>query len=187
MRTRRIRRSLAGSMLLLVAVASPASPQLRNLTATGYTGLAVPFGQFADYATVGASAGLQLEVPISDPLAVMLNAELDMPQSDLPGVPDFRLWRYQAGLAANLLGDPAERWGIRGLLGAGATSFRTSGFFPGQGNVEDRLDVLRGDRDDLLLAAVEQHKRTHAPTLLEGVYARLRGLCRSYGAQVRRS
>ena len=57
MRTRRIRRSLAGSMLLLVAVASPASPQLRNLTATGYTGLAVPFGQFADYATVGASAG----------------------------------------------------------------------------------------------------------------------------------
>jgi hypothetical protein len=129
MSTRWIRLVLAGSALV-VGGAPAVEAQLGDLAATGYTGVAVPFGKFADYADVGVSAGLQLEYPLTDPLDLVVDAGLDDLNSGMPGLPDFRLWRYEAGLATDLFGNSAERWGLRAHLGAGATSFRTGGFYP---------------------------------------------------------
>jgi hypothetical protein len=139
MYSRRIRRILAGVAQLAVVV-SAASAQSSNLTATGHTGVAVPFGQFSQYATLGASAGIQVAYPIRDPLTIVVDAGVDNPQSDAPGLPDFRLWRYQAAVEADLVGASAESWGIRGLLGAGATTIRAGGYFPNLGSVPDELN-----------------------------------------------
>ena len=101
-------------------VAPAVEAQLGNLVATGYTGLAVPFGTFADYADAGVSAGLQLEYPIRDPLDLVVNAGLDHLNSDIPGLPDMRLWRYEAGVVTDLLGNSMDRWGVRAHVAAGA-------------------------------------------------------------------
>jgi hypothetical protein len=139
MRTRWIRRVLAGSALL-AAAAPGATAQLSNLTATGHTGVAVPFGQFSEYTKYGPSAGIQISYPIREPLAIVLDAGVDLPQSEAPGLPDFKLWRYQAGVEADLLGNTSEGLGIRGLLGAGVTNFRASGYFPNPGSVSEDFD-----------------------------------------------
>jgi hypothetical protein len=138
--TRWIRRFL-GAGALLATVVPAAHAQLSGLTATGYTGLAVPFGQFAEYTAPGASAGVQIAYPLRQPLAIVLDAGLDVPQSGAPGLPDLRLWRYQAGVEADLLGNSAESWAVRGQLGAGGTTFRSGGFYPrAAGSVSDHFE-----------------------------------------------
>ena len=139
MSTRWIRRIFVGSALL-VACATAVEAQLANLAATGYTGVAVPFGKFAEYTDVGVSAGLQLEYPLGAPLDLFLNAGLDHLNGGAPGLPDFKLWRYEAGVETDLVGNTAERWGIRGHLGAGATSFRTAGFYPNFGRTPETFE-----------------------------------------------
>ncbi len=133
MRARMIRAALRGCVsggLLLVLGAPALSAQLRDLGFTAYTGAAIPMGRFADYAKGGPAFGLQIGYPISEPVELFLNADVDLLNGNSSyGMPDLNLFRYQAGIASELVGRRSDRWGLEGQLGLGATTFRSRTFY----------------------------------------------------------
>jgi hypothetical protein len=138
MSNRWIRRLLASSLLLLAA-APQLKAQLSNLAVTGHTGVAVPFGVFADYASLGGTAGVEVEYPVTELFDVVVNGDLDLLNGKAPGVPDLTLLRYQAGIQSEVLGRASENWGLRAHLGAGATTFRSKTFYPQRRPVSERF------------------------------------------------
>lgn len=132
-------RRLLGPSMLLLAWAAPLEAQLSNLTVTAHTGVALPFGAFADYTGLGASAGVEVEYPMIELLDVVVNTDVDLLNGKAAGVPDLTLVRYQAGVQSELLGRTSESWGVRAHLGAGATTFRSAAFYPQRRTTPERF------------------------------------------------
>ena len=126
---RRARLMIAGSMVLLMCVVPGVHAQFDDLSVTAHSGIAVPLGVFADYTDIGGSFGVQITGPTLGPVDLVLSGGADFLNGNSTyGIPDMRLWRYQAGIDAELLGRDTERWGVRAGLGVGATTFRSNGF-----------------------------------------------------------
>lgn len=135
-------RRLLGPGVLLLAWAAPLEAQLSNLTVTAHTGVALPFGVFADYMGLGASAGVEVEYPMIERLDVVVNTDVDLLNGKAAGLPDLTLLRYQAGVQSELLellGRASESWGLRAHLGAGATTFRSAAFYPQRRTAPERF------------------------------------------------
>jgi hypothetical protein len=116
-------------MVLLMGLVPGVDAQFDDMNVTALSGIAVPLGVFADYMDVGPSFGLQVSGPALGPVDLLLSGGADMLNGNSRyGLPDMRLWRYQAGVGAELLGRDTERWGLRAGLGLGATTFRSNGF-----------------------------------------------------------
>ncbi|MBM4182838.1 MAG: hypothetical protein FJ207_01280 [Gemmatimonadetes bacterium] len=119
---------------LSISAATGAEAQLGDVAAAFYGGMAFPVGEFADYATAGVTGGVEVEMPILDPVDIVARGELEHLNGGVPGMPDVTLWRYQAGVSADLLGQPDESWGLKGFLGAGGATLRSGAFYvPGGG------------------------------------------------------
>ena len=72
----------------------------------------------------GPSCSAELEYPIRDRLSILGHVNVDMlNNNDFWPVPDTRLWRYQVGLQADVLGEAVDVLGVRvfGLVGLGST------------------------------------------------------------------
>ncbi len=129
MNIRRARLTIAAGVALLLCLATGADAQFEDLSVTAHSGLVVPLGVFADYMDIGPSFGLQISGPALGPVDVVLFGGADMLNGNgTYGLPDIRLWRYQAGVGREVLGRDTERWGLRAGLGVGATTFRSNGF-----------------------------------------------------------
>lgn len=129
MSARRARQTIAGSTVLLMCMATGVGAQFEDMSVTAQSGIAVPLGVFADYMDIGPSFGLQVTGPTLGPVDVVLFGGADMLNGNgTYGLPDVRLWRYQAGVGTEVLGRDSDRWGLRAGLGVGATTFRSNGF-----------------------------------------------------------
>jgi hypothetical protein len=130
MLTRAIWSTLLSGALLVGGGLTEVDAQLRQFGVTAYSGASIPIGQFAEYMTGGPTFGLQVEYPIREPIDLFLTADLDKLNGNSSfGMPDIDLYRYQAGIEADVLGRGSDRWGLRGQLGAGATRFTSASFF----------------------------------------------------------
>jgi hypothetical protein len=129
--SRLVRKKALGAVLgLLLGSVSAAEAQIENLAVTGRIGAAVPAGQLSDYMKLGATLGLQVSYPLGAPLDLVLAGDLDALNGNSTFYqPDIDLWRYRAGVEAELLGRTADNWGLRAQVGAGGTTFRSRKFF----------------------------------------------------------
>lgn len=87
-------------------------------------GLATPLSGADDYFDPGPTFSGELEYPLQDRLSILGNVNVDLlNNNDFWPVPDTRIWRYQVGLQADVLGDAVDAVGVRvfGLVGLATT------------------------------------------------------------------
>lgn len=137
MNPRLVWRSLVVLLFVTLGAAPDAEAQqldarLDDVTARFQSGVAYPVGGFGDFVDPGPTFGVDLGYPVRDRLDLMLNLDLDLVRKhDIYAVPDMRLWRYQLGTEADLLGRRTSDVRVLGYVGAGATSFSSETFYPG--------------------------------------------------------
>lgn len=128
-----LRYSSAIALLSTIGLARGVQAQLSNrledVRVDGQMGYALPVGALNDYENPGPSLGVDLAYPVSGGIDVDVDGEVDLLSgSSEHRAPDMRLWRYQAGLQADLLRPPGGSWSLRSVAGLGATSFRSNEF-----------------------------------------------------------
>lgn len=130
MDTGRITWALATVCALALGAPQGAQAQLDDLTVTAHTGIVFGTGTLSDYTELGPSAGLRVEYPLMDRLGLLADLDLDYLNGDRSyGIPDLKLWRYQAGVVADVLGGESDGWALRAHIAGGATTFRSHEFF----------------------------------------------------------
>ena len=126
----RLRSVLRGGLILLflgVGFAQPAQAQLKWRL---HGGIAEPFGATSDYFNLGWSGNLDVALPMSDRLDLVLDVGMDvLATSDIYPTPGMNLWRYRAELETDLVGGDDQTFVVRALAGAGATTIVSRKFW----------------------------------------------------------
>jgi hypothetical protein len=138
------RSGLALSFLLAVA-ARPAQAQLQDLNWRLHGGLAVPMSGFGEYFEFGPTVGLDVGYPLATRLDLKLDVDLDVVnRHHFYPTPDIQLWRYRLGLEVDPVGEqPDSRFLLRLHAGAGATTFRSTEFWPDNRTSADGAKIRR--------------------------------------------
>jgi hypothetical protein len=115
----------------VLVTASPAQAQGVDLNWRLHGGVAVPTSTFGEYFDVGPTVGLDVGMPLRDRLDLIADLDFDfINMNEIYPIPTMRMWRYRAGLEADLLGDDGnDMFLIHALAGAGATTFQSAEFW----------------------------------------------------------
>lgn len=122
--------------VLCVAVALMAetalAQQARAMSLRFDGGVATPMGTLDDFFDPGPSFGATVVYPFRDQLSLVLKTDVDLLNNhDYWPVPDTRLWRYELGVEADLLGlfgTDVENYGVRLYGGLGGMSMESDQF-----------------------------------------------------------
>lgn len=133
MNGRILRYSTAAVLLTTLGFARVAQAQLtdrlKDVRLDGQLGFAFPAGQLNAYENGGPSVGVDLAYPMTDRVDVALDGEVDlMSGSSEHRAPDMRLYRYEAGVEADVLRPSSRNWKLESVAGLGATTFRSNEF-----------------------------------------------------------
>jgi len=141
----RIAYRTALTLLFLLAAARALEGQQRDLTWRLHGGIAVPMSGFGDYFEFGPTVGLDVGYPLAARLDLKLDVDLDVVnRHQFYPTPDIQLWRYRLGLEVDPLGaQPDSRLLLRVHAGAGATTFRSTEFWPDNRTSADGARIRR--------------------------------------------
>lgn len=132
MRSRAVVRAAVAACLLSASAPAAALAQARPLWLRFDAGVAQPVGRLDDFFDPGPSFGASVVRPLGERLAVVLKTDIDMLNNhDLWPVPDARLWRYELGVEADVLGlfgVALERYGLRLYGGIGGMTLESDPF-----------------------------------------------------------
>lgn len=125
--------SAAAALLMILGLAPAAQAQLgrrlENVRVDSQMGFALPVGGLNDYENGGPSFGVDLAYPFRDGVDLALDGEVDLLRgSSQHRAPDMALWRYEAGMEADVLRPRSGSWSLRSIAGLGATTFRSREF-----------------------------------------------------------
>ena len=115
------RTALALCVLALLAV----SDARAQLSWSFEAGVAHPAGTFADYFDLGPTVGVEAGYPLRERVDLVVGAHFDHYNGhSYFGLPNVNLWRFQAGVLADLLGNP-DSWSVEARLSAGGSNLRS--------------------------------------------------------------
>jgi hypothetical protein len=119
-----------GVIGLLVLAGTGAPPvHAQDLEVKLHGGIVQPLASTGDYFQIGPSVGVDVGVPMSDALNVMLDLEWDWLQTtDIYPTPTTNRWQYRIGLEADL-GGSEDGLQVRGLAAVGGSTFRSHEFW----------------------------------------------------------
>lgn len=119
---------LASALTVEVALAQ----QGRAISLRFDAGVATPLGTLDEFFDPGPSFGAMVVYPFRSQLSLVLKTDVDLLNNhDFWPVPDTRLWRYELGVEANLLGlfgQEMDNYGVRLYGGLGGMSMESDPF-----------------------------------------------------------
>jgi hypothetical protein len=114
----------SATLLFVLALGTVSGAQAQGLTWSFRAGVARPAGNFGEYFDVGPSVGVEASHALRDRVALVVGADFDHYSGhSYFGLPNVNLWRFQAGVMADLVG--SESLGLQGHLGAGGSNLRS--------------------------------------------------------------
>jgi hypothetical protein len=117
--------------LLLVMLAPAQAARGQGLDVRLHGGIIKPVSSTAEYFRFGPSVGVDIGVPISDVVSVMLDVGWEWLQTQYTiASPTTNLWRYGLALEFDLLKDPGDdTFMLHALVGAGGTTSTSHKFW----------------------------------------------------------
>ena len=114
-------------ILLLLAWTQPA--QAQDLEVKLHGGIVQPLAAAGDYFELGPAISVDVGIPMSEALNVILDLEWDWLQTtDVYPTPTTNRWQYRVGVEADVAGDD-DGFQVRALASAGASTFRSHVFW----------------------------------------------------------